>query len=242
MPDDTLKLALVGYGRMGRLLDQLAPEHGLEVIVRLDEHNNAGGSGLTREGLAGVDVAIDFSIPETVADNAIKLAELGVATVVGATGWLDRLDEVRSAVERTGGGFVFGANFSIGVNAFYGIVAGAARLLAQAEDYDAFAWEAHHKKKLDAPSGTMLRLLDVIRESGYDRPIDVATNRVGWIPGTHEISFDSEADTIQLRHTARSRVGFARGALRAARWIHGRQGFFEFSKIWEQTLRQGDTR
>src|SRR5690606_26449039 len=100
MPDDTLKLALVGYGRMGRLLDQLAPEHGLEVMVRLDEHNNAGGAGLTREGLAGVDVAIDFSIPETVADNAINLAELGVATVVGATGWLDRLDEVRSAVER----------------------------------------------------------------------------------------------------------------------------------------------
>ena len=236
MPEDTLRLALVGYGRMGRMLDQLAPEHGFEVVKRLDEDNNAGGAGLTAENLADVDVAIDFSIPETVADNAIRLAELGVATVVGATGWLDRLDEVRGAVEKSGSGFVHGANFSVGVNAFYGIIAEAAKLLAKAEDYDSFAWEAHHKKKVDAPSGTMLRLLDVMRESGYNRPIDVATNRVGWIPGTHEISFDSEADTIQLRHTARSRVGFARGALRAARWIHGRPGFFEFSQIWEQTL------
>jgi len=236
MPEETLKLALVGYGRMGKMLDQLAPEHGFEVVARLDEHNNAGGAGLTPEGLGGADVAIDFSIPETVADNAIRLAGLGVATVVGATGWLDRIDEVRAAVEKAGNGFVHGANFSVGVNAFYGIIAEAARLLAKAEDYDSFAWEAHHKKKVDAPSGTMLRLLDVMRESGYDRPIDVATNRVGYIPGTHEISFDSEADTIQLRHTARSRIGFARGALRAARWIHGRQGFFEFSKVWDQTL------
>ena len=236
MPAKTLKLALVGYGRMGKLLDQLAPEHGLEVVLRLDEHNNAGGAGLTAENFQNVDVAIDFSLPHTVADHAIALARLGVATVVGATGWHERLAEVRAAVESSGSGFVFGANFSIGVNAFYGIVAEAAKLLAKAEDYDSWAWEAHHKKKLDAPSGTMLKLLDVMREAGYDRPIDVATNRVGWVPGTHEISFDSEADTIQLRHVARDRTGFARGALRAARWIHGRPGFYEFSEIWEQTL------
>ncbi|MBI1355640.1 MAG: dihydrodipicolinate reductase [Acidobacteria bacterium] len=236
MSAQTLKLALVGYGRMGQMLDRLAPEHGLEVVLRLDQHNNAGGAGLTPENFRGVDVAIDFSVPETVADNAVGLAGLGVATVVGATGWLDRLEEVQAAVEQAGTGFVYGANFSIGVNAFYRVVAEAAKLLAQAEDYDCWAWEAHHKRKLDAPSGTMLRLLGVMRESGYDRPIDVATNRVGWVPGTHEIGFDSEADSIELRHVARSREGFARGALRAARWIHGRPGFFEFSKIWDQTL------
>jgi len=231
-----LRIALVGYGRMGRMLEQLAPEIGGEIVLRLDIDNNQDGAGLTPGNFENVDVAIDFSLPSTVADNAIRLADLGVNTVVGATGWLDRINEVQSAVEKAGTGFVHGANYSVGVNAFYSIVRAASQALAKAEDYDAFAWEAHHKHKKDAPSGTMLRLLDVMRESGYDRPIDVGANRVGAIPGTHKIGFDSEADTIELKHTARGRQGFARGALRAAKWVHGRRGFFEFSTIWEQTL------
>ena len=235
MPE-TVKIALVGYGKMGRMLDELAPAASCEVLVKLDEFNNAKGEGFTPENFEGVQVAIDFSIPSAAADNAVLLAELGVNTVVGTTGWLGEVDRVRSAVEQAETGLVHGANFSVGVNAFYSVIRAASKALAKAEDYDAFAWEAHHKMKKDAPSGTMLRLLDVMKESGYDRPVDVATNRVGWIPGTHEIAFDSEADTIQLRHTARSRVGFARGALRAARWIAGRKGFYEFSEIWEQTL------
>lgn len=231
-----LRIALVGYGRMGRMLEQLAPEAGCEVVLRLDIDNNKDGAGLTPANFENVDAAIDFSLPSTVADNAVKLAGLGVDTVVGATGWLDRIGEVQNAVEKAGTGFVHGANYSVGVNAFYAIVRAASQALAKAEDYDAFAWEAHHKHKKDAPSGTMLRLLDVMRESGYERPIDVGTNRVGAIPGTHKIGFDSEADTIELKHTARGREGFARGALRAAKWVHGRRGFFEFSRIWEQTL------
>ncbi|MCB9384708.1 MAG: dihydrodipicolinate reductase [Bryobacterales bacterium] len=236
MPSEPLRLALVGYGKMGRVLDQLAPGMGLEVVLKLDEHNNKDGTGLTAENFRGVDVAIDFSIPAVVANNAVRLAEIGVDTVVGTTGWLGEIDRVQAAVEQAGTGFVHGANFSIGVNAFYRIVAAASEIFRRADEYDAAAWEAHHKMKKDAPSGTMLRLLDVMRESGFDRPIDVAHNRVGYVPGTHQISFDSEADTIELRHTARSRVGFARGALRAARWVHGRKGFYEFSAIWEQTL------
>ena len=239
MPQQPIRLALVGYGKMGRILDQLAPEMGFEVVLKLDEFNNAGGSGLTADNFENVDVAIDFSIPAVVADNAVKLAELGVNTVVGTTGWLEQIDRVRGAVEKADTGFVHGANFSIGVNAFYQIVAAAAQIFRQADEYDAAAWEAHHKRKLDAPSGTMLRLLEVVREAGFDRPIDVAHNRVGYVPGTHQLSFDSEADTIELRHTARSRLGFARGALRAARWVHGRKGFHEFSAIWEQTLGGG---
>ena len=237
MSSQPLRLALVGYGKMGHILDQLAPEMGCAVALKLDEFNNANGSGLTAENFRDVDVAIDFSIPSVVAGNAVRLAELKVNTVVGTTGWRGEMERVERAVEQAGTGFVHGANFSIGVNAFYGIVSAAAKLFQQAEEYDAAAWEAHHKMKKDAPSGTMLRLLDVMREAGFDRPIDVAHNRVGYVPGTHQISFDSEADTIELRHTARSRVGFARGALRAARWIHGRKGFYEFSAIWEQTLR-----
>jgi 4-hydroxy-tetrahydrodipicolinate reductase len=232
----TLRLALVGYGKMGRILDQLAPETGFDVVLKLDEFNNAGGAALTAENFQNVDVAIDFSVPAVVADNAVRLAGLGIHTVVGTTGWLSDVDRVGDAVERAGTGFVHGANFSIGVNAFYQIVAAAAKIFEQADEYDAAAWEAHHKMKKDAPSGTMLRLLDVMRESGYSRPIDVAHNRAGYVPGIHQISFDSEADTIELRHTARSRLGFARGALRAARWIHGRKGFYEFSAIWQQTL------
>ena len=236
MSSQPLRLALVGYGKMGRILDELAPGMGCEVVLKLDEFNNIGGVGLREDNFRNVDVAIDFSIPAAVADNAVRLAELGVNTVVGTTGWLDEMERVRAAVEGAGTGFVHGANFSIGVNAFYEVVAAAAKIFEQADEYDAAAWEAHHKMKKDAPSGTMLRLLGVMREAGFDRPIDVAHNRVGYVPGIHQISFDSEADTIELRHTARSRVGFARGALRAARWIHGRNGFYEFSSIWEQTL------
>lgn len=232
----TIRLALVGYGRMGRMIESLAPEAGCEVVLRLDEDNNVDGAGLTAENFENVDVAIDFSIPEAAADNACRLAELGVDVAVGTTGWLDELERVRKAVEKAGVGLVHGANFSVGVNAFYRIVAAAAELLRNEEAYDAFAYEAHHKKKLDAPSGTMLRLLDVMREAGYERPVDVGHNRVGYVPGTHEIGFDSEADTIQLRHTARSRAGFARGALRAARWIHGRKGCYEFSQVWDQMI------
>lgn len=235
MPD-AIRIALVGYGKMGRMLDELAPQGGCEVALRLDIDNNARGEGFTAENFHNIDVAVDFSIPGAAADNAVRLADLGVANVIGTTGWLEEIDRVRAAVEKAETGLVYGANFSVGVNAFYSVVRAAAGALAAAEDYDAYAWEAHHKMKKDAPSGTMLRLVDVMREAGYERPVDVSSSRAGWIPGAHEIAFDSEADTITLRHTARSRSGFARGALRAARWIAGRKGFYEFSQIWEQTL------
>lgn len=227
-------MALVGYGKMGRLLEQLAPEFHFEIALKLDEFNNAGGKGITRENFAGIDVAVDFSIPPVVADNADKIAAAGVNLVIGTTGWLDQLPRVRDAVERDNIGLVYGANFSVGVLAFYGIVEAAARILNEQPDYDAWAYEVHHKMKKDAPSGTMLRLLKVMEESGYARPIDVAANRVGAVPGTHEIGFDSEADSIRLTHTARSRVGFARGALRAARWVVGKKGLHEFSSIWTE--------
>ncbi len=228
------KLALVGYGRMGRLLEQLAPSHGFEVALRLDEFNNPDGIGLTAQNFDGVDAAVDFSIPDVVADNAVRISELGVPLAIGTTGWLSDLDRVKAAVERHAGALVYGANFSIGVNAFYRVVDAASKALAAQEDYDAFMYEAHHKYKKDAPSGTALRLLDAMREAGYTRPVDVATQRSGQFPGIHEIGFDSEADTIRVSHTARSRLGFAHGALKAARWIMGRKGVYEFSKIWDR--------
>lgn len=234
MNDTPNKLALVGYGRMGRLVEQLAPAHGFEVALRLDEFNNQAGAGLTAENFSGIDAAIDFSIPEVVADNAVRIAELGVPLAIGTTGWQDDIDRVREAVERHRSGLVYGANFSVGVNAFYRVVQAAAQALAAQEDYDAFMYEAHHKHKLDAPSGTALRLLDAMRDEGYSRPVDVATQRAGQFPGVHEIGFDSEADTIRVSHAARNRSGFAHGALKAARWVMGQRGFFEFSTVWDR--------
>lgn len=230
------RLALVGYGRMGRLVEQLAPEHGFEVALRLTGHDNSDGSGLTAESLRGVEVAIDFSQATVVAGNVERLAALGVPMVVGTTGWGADLARVEAAVARHGGALVHGANFSIGVQVFYRTVREAARLLAREEGYDAWAYEIHHKKKKDAPSGTLLELVRTMQASGYGRPVDVASNRAGAVPGTHVVGFDSEADTITLEHRARSRSGFARGALRAGRWVLGQQGVFRFSDIWEETV------
>jgi 4-hydroxy-tetrahydrodipicolinate reductase len=227
MPE-TRRLAIVGYGKMGRLVEQFAPEYGFEVALKLDEFNNANFEGVTAENFRGIDVAIDFSIPSAVAPNVEAIAALGVNMAIGTTGWQEHMDRVRAAVERHGIGLVWSPNFSIGVNAFFRLVAEAAKLLANEPEYGAWAWEIHHSTKKDAPSGTLLKLVEVMKSSGYTRPIDVSSNRAGKHPGTHEIGFDSSADTITLRHTARSREGFARGALKAAQWIVGKKGFHEF--------------
>jgi 4-hydroxy-tetrahydrodipicolinate reductase len=231
------RLALVGYGRMGKLLEQLAPEHGFEVVLRLDGASNPGGAGITEEAFRGIDVAVDFSVAGAVAANAERLAALGVPAVVGTTGWLEDLPRVLDAVERQGSGLLHGANFSIGVQVFYRLAEAAARLLSGETSYEAWLWEIHHSKKKDAPSGTLKEIRRVMEEAGWSRGIDVASNRAGAIPGTHQIGFDSEADTILLEHRARSRAGFAHGALRAARWMIGRRGVYEFSAVWEEIVR-----
>jgi len=224
-------LAIVGYGKMGKLIEQLAPEYDFRVALKLDEFNNPDGAGLTAANFEGVDVAIEFSIPAAVPGNVAGIAALGVPLVVGTTGWLGHIDQVRRIVETHHTGLVWSPNFSIGVNVFFRLVAEAARLLAAEPGFGAWAWEIHHSAKKDAPSGTLLKLVDEMKKAGYARPIDVGSNRAGTVPGTHEIGFDSAADTITLRHTARSREGFARGALKAAQWIVGKKGFHEFSQI-----------
>jgi 4-hydroxy-tetrahydrodipicolinate reductase len=232
------RLALVGYGKMGRLVEQLAPDHDFEVVLRLDGASNPGGAGLTAESVRGVEVAVDFSVPAAVPENVERLAALGVPMVVGTTGWGEHLPRVREAVERHGGALVHGANFSVGVQVFYRLAEAAARLLADEEPYEAWLYEIHHSRKKDAPSGTLLEIRRTMERAGWSRPLDVASNRAGRVPGTHQIGFDSEADTITLEHRARSRAGFAHGALRAARWLPGRKGIFEFSEIWEQIIQR----
>jgi 4-hydroxy-tetrahydrodipicolinate reductase len=227
----TLGLAIVGYGKMGRLIEQLAPEYGFAVRAKFDSQNNPGGDGLSRESLQGVDVAVEFSTPHSAARNIQRLAAAGMHAAVGTTGWLEQLPSAREAVMQNGTGLVWAPNFSVGVNLFLQAVRYTAALFARQQEYDAWGWEIHHAAKKDALSGTLQKLAEEMRTSGYDRPITLSANRAGAHPGTHEIGFDSPADTITLRHTARSREGFARGALRAARWISGKRGVFEFRDI-----------
>jgi 4-hydroxy-tetrahydrodipicolinate reductase len=216
---------------MGRLIDQLAPEYNCEVALRLDENNNADFEGISRKNLEGIDVAIEFSTPHTVVENVRRLALHGVNVVVGTTGWAADFERVREAVESHDIGLIWSPNFSVGVNVFFRLATQAARLLAEEKEYGAWAWEIHHDTKKDAPSGTLLKLVDDMKKAGYGLPIDVSSNRAGRHPGTHEIGFDSAADTITLRHVARSREGFARGALKAAHWIRGQRGVHEFSEV-----------
>jgi 4-hydroxy-tetrahydrodipicolinate reductase len=226
-----MNLAIVGYGKMGRLIEQLAPAYGFAIMLKLDEFNNTNYEGVTAANFRGVDVAVDFSIPGAVAENVERLTALGVNLVIGTTGWLDHMDQVKAAVEKHGTGLVWSPNYSIGVNVFFRLAAEAARLLANEAEYGAWAWEIHHVTKKDAPSGTLLKAVEAMKQAGYTRAIDISSNRAGAHPGTHEVGFDSAADTIALRHTARSREGFARGALKAAQWIAGKHGFYEFGEI-----------
>ena len=226
-----MKIAIVGYGKMGRMIEALAAPRGVEVALKLDEFNNANFEGITPENFKGIDAAIEFSTPASVVGNVERISRLGVNTVIGTTGWHNQIDRVRGIVESSGTGAVWSPNFSIGVNVFFRVVNEAAKLLAREPEYEAWAWEIHHSAKKDAPSGTLLKLVDEMKKAGYERPIDVGSNRAGAIPGTHEIGFDSAADTITLRHTARSREGFALGAIKAAQWVAGKKGFFEFSQV-----------
>lgn len=226
-----MNLAIVGYGKMGRLIEQLAPEYGFTVRLKLDEFNNTNFEGVTRENFQGVDVAIDFSIPSAVAENVERIAALGVNMVLGTTGWTEQAERVKAAVAASGIGLVWSPNYSIGVNVFFRLASEAARLFSNEASYGAWAWEIHHSTKKDAPSGTLLKLVDEMRRSGYERPVSLSSNRAGAHPGTHEIGFDSANDTLTLRHATRSREGLARGALKAAQWVVGRKGFFEFGEV-----------
>lgn len=219
-----MKLAVVGLGKMGRLIDHLAPELGFTVQSRIDEGDDVRLA-------KGADVAIEFTAPNAVVGNVEQLAALGVPVVVGTTGWMADLDRVRDVVRIHDTALVWSPNYSIGVNVFARIVREAARLLASEPQYGAWAWEIHHETKKDAPSGTLSKLVDEMREAGYGRDISISSSRAGAHPGTHEIGFDSAADTITLQHSARNREGFARGALKAAQWIVGKKGVFEFSEI-----------
>ena len=229
-----MKLALIGYGKMGRMVEELALSRGHQILFKIDIEGNEQGQALTATNFNGVDVAVDFSIPDAVIRNIERITALGVSMVVGTTGWWSQLEMARQLVEQNRVGFVYGSNFSIGVNAFFRLMEAAATLFERYPQYDPWIYEIHHRAKLDAPSGTALKLKQILEKTYGERPLSVASNRAGTVPGEHVVGFDSESDTLTFTHTARSRLGFASGALHAAEWIHTRKGFYEFSETLSQ--------
>jgi 4-hydroxy-tetrahydrodipicolinate reductase len=220
---------------MGKTIAALAPQRGFNVRLALDIEANQGGQGITLENFQGIDVCIEFTAPDAVVENIRRVAALGVNLVVGTTGWHNRLEEVRRIIESSGVGMVYAANFSIGVNLFYRLARAAAEIFSGFSMYDPYLTETHHKFKKDAPSGTALEIKRQIQSEFGNREIPVTSVRAGYFPGAHELGFDSEADTIILRHTARGRQGFAEGALHAARWVVGKKGLFSFTDVLELT-------
>jgi len=226
-----MKLLLVGHGKMGQLVATLAPQYECEVAGVIDPASPLHGGGPGAEGWAGVDVAIDFSTPDSVVTNARALVARGINLVIGTTGWSQHEAALRKTVDDAGAGVVVAPNFSTGAVLFEALVAHAAALFGPQADFGAFLHEAHHAAKKDAPSGTALSLKRAMERAGFPRPIDVSATRAGFIPGTHTIGFDGPAETITLTHAARDRTAFARGALAAARWVHGKHGWFTMQDV-----------
>ena len=226
-----MKILLVGYGKMGRMLETLAPEFGCEVAGVIDPQSPNGNDGPDSDRWSGVDVAIDFSTPDSVVKNVPVLAGRGISVVIGTTGWQKDEAAIRRAVADTSVGIVAAANFSTGVILFEAVVAKAAALFAAHGEFGAWLNEAHHNTKKDAPSGTALMLKRSMEAAGFSRPIDVSSTRAGFIPGVHTVGFDGPADTITLTHTARDRTAFARGALLAAKWVKGKRGWFNMHDV-----------
>ena len=218
-----MKLLIVGYGKMGRLVEQMAADQGHVITGRVD----VGAA----DWPADADVAVDFSTADALASNFPRYVERRLPVVIGTTGWHERASEYKAAAERAGLGVVAAANFSIGVNLFELIVAEAARLMQRHPEYGAWVHEAHHSAKRDAPSGTALMLRDTMIRAGFGQAIDMSSTRAGSIPGTHTIGFDAVSDTIELTHTARDRRGFAAGALAAAQFVIGRRGWFTMADV-----------
>lgn len=230
-----MKLAFLGDGRMGSvvLAQARAAGHTIGVVLNINDAGLAPDELAAR--LQGHDAAIDFSAPDAVLSHVAACATVRVPLVEGTTGWQAQQGEVRRLIESAGGAMVYAANFSIGVHLFFRLVDRAGELFRGVAAYDAFIEEAHHANKKDAPSGTALHLRALLaRRLGRDVP--VASTRAGHIPGVHRVGFDSAADEVTLIHTARSRDGFAAGALAAARWIAGRKGVYAFEDVLDEIL------
>ena len=249
-----MKLALVGYGKMGRAVEAVAMERGHDVVARIDPTLDTSDIGV--DTLGGAEVAIEFSVPGGAVDNIAALAAAGVDAVVGTTGWHDRLSEAVAAVNEAGTGMVHATNFSLGVNLFFRLARMAAKMADALSEYDVHVREAHHRHKVDHPSGTAITIADILIEelarkeswsatlpNGAPDPqvLYVTSERIGETAGTHVIGLEGPDDRIELRHEARTRAGFARGAIASAEWIRGKAGVFTLDDMLAETFASSST-
>ena len=229
-----MKIALLGYGKMGKVIERIALERGHEIVLKKDEFN-------TYDGLATADVAIDFSVPTAAVSNISSSFNNNVPVVSGTTGWLEHFDEMIALCNEKQGGFISSSNFSLGVNIFFEVNEYLAKIMAQLDSYKVSMEEIHHTQNLDAPSGTALSLAKgVIENSNYtnwtldqanDKEIHIEAKRIGDVPGTHTVAYDSVVDSIEIKHTAHNREGFALGAVIAAEWLAGKKGIYSMKDV-----------
>jgi 4-hydroxy-tetrahydrodipicolinate reductase len=233
-----MNIILLGRGKTGSLAADVARRRGHRVDVA-GTAENVGGAALTAEKLRGIDVVIDFSVPSAVVGHIEACVGAGKNMVVGTTGWHEEVDRIRKLVETQGSGFLYGANFSVGVNLFLDVARAAAAALRH--DYSGQIFERHHVQKKDAPSGTAIAIQRVIREANGEskskntnKDLEITSFREGDVVGLHEVVLESDADRIYLCHDAKSRQGFADGAVRAAEWLAGKKGFYDFKDVWRE--------
>ena len=246
-----LKIIISGYGRMGKLVEKLALSNDVEVLDIVDPNCLRCKSSILETNYRAADVCIDFTIPSQAKNNIETCARNKLSIVIGTTGWFDQLHSVKSLVIENNIGLVYASNFSFGINLFYKIVRTSAKLVNRAIQYDPFGYELHHNGKIDSPSGTAKELsriileeidrktscqFDKLNERIKNNEFHFSSTRAGNIPGTHVVGFDSFADTIELKHTARNREGFALGAIKAAKWVIDKKGMFDFGEIFEEIL------
>ncbi len=249
-----VNIALIGYGKMGQVIEKIVKEKGHEIKVIIDPNCEDGENEINEATLKDVDVCIDFTHPDCAVDNIRKMAALKKNIVVGTTGWYDQMKEVEQIVKDHDIGLIWSGNFSIGVNAFFRMIEGAAKTMNKLSDYDVFVHEFHHNQKADSPSGTAVMIGNILTDN-IDRKdmvvteelkrkiepneLHVSSTRGGSVPGTHIVGFDSKADTIELTHTARGREGFATGAVMAAEFLNGKKGFFSINDMMDEVIGGG---
>jgi|TARA_B100001964_G_scaffold217686_1_gene257983 4-hydroxy-tetrahydrodipicolinate reductase len=235
-----MNIAIIGYGKMGHEIEKIAKAKGI-TLKTIDPNDNADYKEINDESMKDIDVCVDFTHPDSVVENIEKISKFKKNIVVGTTGWYGNMDEVKKVIENAGIGLIWSGNFSVGVNAYFKIIENAAKIMNKFDDYDIFVHEFHHNKKADSPSGTAVMIGKILTDNierkkkivteELKRKIEsdelhISSTRSGAIPGTHIVGFDSPADTIELKHTARSRQGLALGAVMAAQWIQNKKGFY----------------
>ena len=247
-----MKIAMIGFGQMGQAIKKIALERGHQIVTIDPQHPQADFKEIDSKSLAGVAVGIDFTTPAAAIGNIKKFADLKVSLVMGTTGWYEKESEVRELIAQSGIGFLYASNFSLGVNVFFRIAELSAQVINNFPIFDVAGWEAHHNKKADSPSGTAWTIANILKDNidrkkkinfdKIDRKIEAdelhfASVRIGSVPGTHEIIYDSPAETITLNISSRNREGFALGAVIGAEWLGEQKGFFKFDEVFKELLK-----